>query len=100
LSVAKRGDIHAGPWEASTATPEQRAAGLRSYAKAACQQPRWDECEWALDEAKTMDPAGEGSTEVNALRGAIDNALKKSAPPAPSPEEAPRDIKVPRDIKP
>jgi hypothetical protein len=75
-----RGDqITANQTEASTASPKEQAAILRRSATALCREHRWDDCRQALDDARAMDPAGDGASEVRTLRKTID----ESTPPAP-----------------
>ena len=72
----KRGEIHAQSQEA--AIRKEQAVALRSSATAACRDHRWGECRKGLDDARELDPPGEGTPDVKALRKAIDEA---TAPP-------------------
>ncbi len=49
-------------------SPEEMAAKLRRDAKEACGRHDWKACTRRLDDAARMDPAGEQSEEVKALR--------------------------------
>jgi hypothetical protein len=60
-----------------------RARALRGEAAAACDEGRLEACGAKLDEAKALDPEGEGSASVQAARAKI-----RSAPPA-APDAAP-----------
>ena len=57
---------------------KERAAALRHSATEACGDHRWGECRNGLDDARELDPPGEGMPEVKALRITIEQA---SAPP-------------------
>jgi len=59
---------HPAPTVAPTATPAERASELRKQAFEACGRGHWNECLARLDEAKTLDPAGESDPEVQAAR--------------------------------
>ena len=56
-------------------TPVERATALRAEALRACNAEKWDLCVGRLDEARSLDPAGDQSAEVNAARGRAVNAL-------------------------
>lgn len=91
LPLLRRGEIAEDKWETSAPTSKELATVLRNHAKVACKEQQWDQCRRALDNARVVDPAGEDSPEVQALRRQIDEATA----PAPS-----RDIKDKRpDIK-
>ena len=66
------------PWAPPTATPtpQQRAASIRSEAFAACEEKQWGACAGKLDEAATLDPAGESDARVVAVRRAISEARR------------------------
>jgi DNA-directed RNA polymerase specialized sigma24 family protein len=56
-------------------TPEQRATALRAEALRACHAEKWDLCVGRLDEARTLDPAGDHGADVNAARARAVDAL-------------------------
>jgi DNA-directed RNA polymerase specialized sigma24 family protein len=58
-----------------TVTPEQRATALRAEALRACSAEKWDLCVGRLDEASTLDPAGDQAAEVHAARARAVEAL-------------------------
>jgi hypothetical protein len=58
-----------------------RAAALRGEAYAACDTKRWTECTGKLDEAATLDPAGESDPRVVAARKAVSEAMPVEEPP-------------------
>jgi hypothetical protein len=67
-------------WSPDTApTPQERAAKLRDEAVAACGAALWGTCEERLDEARTLDPAGEGEARVEKARRQIDDAIRPDA---------------------
>jgi hypothetical protein len=49
-------------------SPQEMAAVMRQEAVRACDARRWEECEARLDEARRLDPEGEGAAEVKAAR--------------------------------
>jgi hypothetical protein len=53
---------------ATAATPEATAIGLRHEANEACTKHAWDQCLKLLNAARELDPAGEKTPEVKALR--------------------------------
>ncbi|MBV9946731.1 MAG: hypothetical protein JOZ69_07785 [Myxococcales bacterium] len=63
-----------------TSRPGQDASALRAEAFGLCDAARWAECRAKLDEAKTLDPAGDGDPKVGAARKRIDEALRESQP--------------------
>jgi DNA-directed RNA polymerase specialized sigma24 family protein len=65
----------AGPPRDRQATVEQRATTLRAEALRACNAEKWDLCVGRLDEARTLDPAGDRGAEVNAARARALDAL-------------------------
>ncbi len=69
-------------------TPEMRAAELRRRARGECAAELYMPCETHLDEAKALDPAGDTSPEVRAMRDAIRGPV-----PPPLPVRAPLDGK-------
>ncbi len=71
-------------------TPEMRAAELRMRAKGECDAELYIPCATHLDEAKELDPAGDTSPEVRAMRDAIRGPV-----PPPLPDEPPLDGKKP-----
>ena len=76
ISQLKRAGIDAQSRGASVR--KEQAAALRHSATDACRDHRWGECRRGLDDARALDPPGEGTPEVKALRKAIDDA---TAPP-------------------
>jgi hypothetical protein len=60
-------------------TPQQVALGVRHDAWLACKQVNLDVCESKLDEARKLDPAGENTQAVDAMRRFI--AQKRLSPP-------------------
>lgn len=88
LPLIRGGDITADR-VASTSSSKQRAAVLRRYATDACRKRRWDACRQSLDDARTLDPAGEETPEVVTLRKTID----ETAPTPPLRPEKNPDIK-------
>jgi hypothetical protein len=66
-------DIDAAPAPPTT-IEHGRARRLRYEAGHACATARWAACEAKLDEARGLDPAGEGGERVKALREAIEAA--------------------------
>jgi hypothetical protein len=63
-------------------TPRERAAKLRDEAVAACGAALWGTCEQRLDEARTLDPAGEGEARVRrrAVRSRIRSGPMRGGP--------------------
>jgi hypothetical protein len=51
------------------------AEKLRAEAADACAQSQWKRCAEKLDEARSMDPAGEGDARVKRMRDAIREAV-------------------------
>jgi hypothetical protein len=75
-----------------TQSPEERAAAdraeaakLREQAFAQCDAKHWDECEARLDDAKKLDPAGEGDPRVEMQRMILDEEKKGPIGPKPQP---------------
>jgi hypothetical protein len=73
-----------------TAAPDLiAAADLRRSAAAACEAAQWSACLAHLDQARTLDPAGDGDPSVQAIRaqatrGALDESpIKPRKPPKP-----------------
>jgi hypothetical protein len=60
-------------------TPRERAAKLRDEAVAACGAALWGTCEQRLDEARTLDPAGEGEARVAKARSEIEDSIRPDA---------------------
>ena len=56
-------------------TPVERATALRAEALRACSAEKWDLCVGRLDEAATLDPAGDQAADVNAARARALGAL-------------------------
>jgi hypothetical protein len=75
------------PWAPPTApsTPLERAASARGEAFAACDAQRWTECAGKLDEAATLDPAGESDARVVSARRAVSAAMKVEESPTKPP---------------
>jgi uncharacterized protein YjiS (DUF1127 family) len=63
------GVAHGRPDDA--ATTQERAAKLREEAYEACDARAWAVCDGKLDEARSLDPAGESDPRVIAARKAI-----------------------------
>jgi hypothetical protein len=61
------------PWKPAR-TPWQHAVVLRMEALDACAKQDWDTCRRKLDEARVIDPAGEGSPSVQEARRRIESA--------------------------
>jgi DNA-directed RNA polymerase specialized sigma24 family protein len=72
-----------GPQQHEPASPD--AASLRAAASKACADSRWKECLARLDEARALDPAGDGDRSVQTLRDEARGALQPL--PAPSGEK-------------
>jgi hypothetical protein len=64
----RSGDIRADDDKPAGPSPQERALALRAKAELACANRRWSDCEDALDGAKNLDPAGEATPRVIALR--------------------------------
>jgi hypothetical protein len=87
---------------------ERRAAGLRDEGLRACGEDRYEECLARLDEAATLDPAGDRTQPVREARGVIVRMLAppeptppppRPPPPRPAPQRAPRDPNAPGNDK-
>jgi hypothetical protein len=65
-------------------TPVERATALRKEAFAACGSAFWALCMHKLDEAQTLDPAGETAAQVQEARKAVHDGLN------PEPKEKPK----------
>jgi DNA-directed RNA polymerase specialized sigma24 family protein len=88
-------------------TPEQRAFELRRLAQQDCERGSWQRCVERLDEARRIDPAGDGKPAVQQARSQAAAALRpvpsslpvpttSEAPPTPdSTEKAPRKLAPP-----
>jgi len=59
--------------------PHEKAEALRDEAVASCTRWFWAECRTKLDDAKKLDPAGEGADRVRALREQIAAGLNPDA---------------------
>jgi hypothetical protein len=46
----------------------ERAAAIRREARSACDAHRWAACLEQLDDARTLDPAGDEAADIQALR--------------------------------
>jgi hypothetical protein len=71
-----------GPVHGPTPGQLEQARFLRAQASGSCADQRWFDCRDELDRAAKLDPAGDTTPQVQALRTAIADA--KRAPPAPS----------------
>ena len=60
--------------------PDWRVVELRENARKACAEYDSIDCEIALDEAKKLDPAGEDTPEVKAMREVIKNGDPRTTP--------------------
>lgn len=78
-----KGDNTIGPdLELEKALVQRRADDFRRQGLDACADSRWTICQTKLDEAKTLDPAGEADGHVKAARQSIDDA-RRPAPVLP-----------------
>jgi hypothetical protein len=50
------------------ASPEQESADLREMAREPCRASDWARCTELLDEAASLDPAGDTAPEIQAVR--------------------------------
>ena len=66
-----------------------RARALRDVAFQACDRSDWQECLDRLDEAKTLDPAGDTDPKVGAARARAMDALSPQPAPTTSSKDAP-----------
>ena len=74
-------------WSPETVpSPQERAAKLRDEAVAACGNALWGLCEEKLDEARTLDPAGEGEARVEKARREIEDTIRPDAGGSDKPE--------------
>jgi hypothetical protein len=62
-------------------SPQELAAKMRENAYTACGSWLWALCERTLNEAKTLDPAGDGDPRVQEARRAVDKGLGRDAGP-------------------
>jgi hypothetical protein len=78
----------------ASATPSLRdeAEAFRRSAANECAAGRWVDCMMSLDRAREMDPAGEATHEVQALRNAARDGIRQM--------QEKRDLKPPLDLKP
>jgi DNA-directed RNA polymerase specialized sigma24 family protein len=76
--------VEAGPVDSAVARPapppDPRIAQLRERARQACAEYDSIGCEIALDEARKLDPAGEDTPEVKAMREGIKNGDPRTVP--------------------
>ncbi|MGA2451079.1 MAG: hypothetical protein ABTD50_20660 [Polyangiaceae bacterium] len=79
VAVAVTDPMRFGPWSSRWRTPlatptaaADRAATLRGRASGACDKGLFAECEAALDLARAVDPGGENTDAVRALRHRIE----------------------------
>jgi hypothetical protein len=70
VHVRSQGDVVGSP------PGDPRAEKLRGQASDACDAREWKTCLAKLDEAKAIDPAGDGAREVEALRKSAEEHLK------------------------
>ncbi len=56
-------------------SPMELATKIRQDAYASCRSFFWAQCQWQLDEAQKLDPAGETDPRVQAARDVVRNAL-------------------------
>jgi hypothetical protein len=89
LAGSRRGPDAIGPEPpSSTPTPHEQAARLREEALAACGAHDFTACTVKLDDARTLDPAGESEPRVVAARAAI--AASEEPPQEPQGPQKPR----------
>jgi len=83
--------------DAATSAPEV-AKRLRADAAALCNAGRYEECQAKLDEARAIDPKGEGDDSVRAMRSRMQGPppAESAAPTPPPPPPAPAPPKPPR----
>jgi len=78
--------------------PLERAAELRRQAFRACDDSDWERCLERLDEAASLDPAGDRQPRVVTARQVAGEALEpkeqNSAPPAPAPQDEDEDTET------
>ena len=67
-------------------TPAQNATGLRSRASAECDAEDWQPCLDDLDQARTLDPAGDDDPQVQAMRRRAGEHLHPPAPRKRTPD--------------
>lgn len=93
--VARRSPVPVPIAKEEIAPPssEERAAPIVRRASEACARERWDECERAIDEARIIHPPSFETTEVRAMRAAIERA--KAPPPPPPRRRAPTTLPAP-----
>ncbi len=63
---------------------EQRAERARAHARDACAKSAWRACIEKLDEARALDPAGDGQAELQQLREAAQRGLDPEPAPLPT----------------
>jgi DNA-directed RNA polymerase specialized sigma24 family protein len=81
-------EAHDDPGVSPTIVPEppsslDRARALRADALRACDRSSFRECVDGLDQAKALDPIGDGDPAVGAARAKAERAMAPVAPPAP-----------------
>ncbi|HEY5243829.1 MAG TPA: hypothetical protein VIJ22_20250 [Polyangiaceae bacterium] len=87
LAGSRRGPDAIGPEPpSSTRTPHEQAARLREEALAACDARDFAVCTVKLDDARTLDPAGESEGRVVAARAAIAASQEPTQEPPGPPE--------------
>jgi DNA-directed RNA polymerase specialized sigma24 family protein len=90
--------------EPVTPSPEERAEKLRADALEKCDHADWRGCLDGLDEAKAIDPVGDGAPSVQQARERAQNALDlENAPPiekGPAPTATPSNVAPPTKAPP
>jgi hypothetical protein len=67
-------------------TPHEEAEALRAKATEACASQLWGRCITQLDTAKSLDPAGEATPQVQSLRAAISSHTQATPDPKRPPD--------------
>jgi len=83
------------------ASPEEESADLRDLARAPCRASDWARCLELLDEAASLDPAGDRAPEIQAARDRVaqemnDQLREEEAKPKTAPQPSPRAPKPPK----
>jgi DNA-directed RNA polymerase specialized sigma24 family protein len=89
---------YAPPSAAPPRTDLDIARELRDEAVRGCHEGAWGRCRDLLDEARSLDPAGETEPRVQAARRALRDQRERTAVP-PENDKAPRNEKGPPDGK-
>jgi hypothetical protein len=79
VQMSKPQPIVASPVQGLTA--EERGQNIRYAARGECRVERWKACLDRLDEAREMDPNGDGEPDVQALRKLATERLSQPASP-------------------